>query len=665
VTDTASVSVHPRAAGITLDASASWPAGQDCVSQNQSITYSAVPTQAGGAPISSCSGGLTAGCIYDDDYVWSSDNSNVATVSAFGVVVAHNPGVANIFARLNGTVSAPLAFATCPPDKIVLTTSPYTTTTPVPPFATSDLASLSNGDQRYATASMVDKYGFPLSSTLLTYTSSAPIKGSFGTPQLLSYPVTDPMTMQPTTVTRTTATLGIHSAGGFTMTASCAPPECNPAVANFVSPNGPTTGSAVGFGYPVYSNVLGATANGIAASRVLVTGTLLANGATEAHRMEVFNSESMAPLALVAMPNVPNSLVVSPDGKTAYAGSSSGLMVVNLTTYGVSLQTYPIEGGQTNPPDLVTGKVLGVSADSRYVVVSDVDNSLVFLIDTTGTKMATRYTLAGINAVGFAQDGSNIWLGGDSGVYVFQADTFVLIGSNASSNVGSIAWIPDGQSYFASGDQLVNYSTCDDSNPQLPGTNLPSAATDGLATTAVSGVSHLLGINGAPGAYAWFDYSVTASSLVPQQSVAEITDLVPGGTGNVCTAMVTVAVPVTAPSTLQCTAQKLSFAPALKQQFVTGVNPACGNAESVLHGYDLATQSEITLATSAAGVPLSGDILDDGRKLYFGTWSGDVTQTSTLHRIDLATSTGTPGTLTEDASVPVSVIPDFVAVVPN
>jgi hypothetical protein len=371
------------------------------------------------------------------------------------------------------------------------------------------------------------------------------------------------------------------------------------------------------------------------------------------------------------MPNVPNSLVVSPDGKTAYAGSSSGLMVVNLTTYGVSLQTYPVEGGQTNPPDLVTGKVLGVSADSRYVVVSDVANSLVFLIDTTGTKTATRYTLAGINSVGFAQDGSHIWLGGVGGMYIFQADTFVLTSMNGSHNVGSIAWAPDGQSYFASGDEAIQYSTCEDK--KLFDLTNTSAVTDGLAVTAVSGVSHLLGIAGAPGGYNWFDYEVTSSSQVPLTSVPEITGLVPdltdanpGIEGNVCTSTVFAPSLAANPASgLQCTAQQVRFSPPLKQQFVTGVDPSCGTAESVLHGYDLATQSEITLATSAAGVPLSGDILDDGRKLYFGTWSGDVTQTSTLHRIDLATSTGTPGTLTEDASAPVSVIPDFVAVVPN
>jgi len=61
-------------------------------------------------------------------------------------------------------------------------------------------------------------------------------------------------------------------------------------------------------------------------------------------------------------------------------------------------------------------------------------------------------------------------------------------------------------------------------------------------------------------------------------------------------------------------------------------------------------------------VPLSGDILNDGRKLYFGSFDSNG---AVLHRIDLATSTGAPGTLTEDDSVAIEVVPGFVAVVPK
>ena len=65
-------------------------------------------------------------------------------------------------------------------------------------------------------------------------------------------------------------------------------------------------------------------------------------------------------------------MVVAPNGAKAYLGSSDGLMVVDLTSYQSTIQNFPVVGGSTNPPELVTGAVLGVSPDSRYVLVSDV-----------------------------------------------------------------------------------------------------------------------------------------------------------------------------------------------------------------------------------------------------------------------------------------------------
>jgi hypothetical protein len=53
---------------------------------------------------------------------------------------------------------------------------------------------------------------------------------------------------------------------------------------------------------------------------------------------------------------------------------------------------------------------------------------------------------------------------------------------------------------------------------------------------------------------------------------------------------------------------------------------------------------------------LSGGVLTDGTKLYFGTY--DSTNGALLHRVDLATRT-------EDLAQQVGVVPGFVAVVPK
>ena len=57
--------------------------------------------------------------------------------------------------------------------------------------------------------------------------------------------------------------------------------------------------------------------------------------------------------------------------------------------------------------------------------------------------------------------------------------------------------MPDGQSYFASGDQLENYSTCNDQKPT--GILLDGSTTGpiNLDTTAINGVPYVFGLAGS------------------------------------------------------------------------------------------------------------------------------------------------------------------------
>jgi hypothetical protein len=649
ISATIRVSVHRRAARITL--SSNW-GGLTCISQNHVAQYIAAAVDGNGNPIPSCTTSpAAAGCIHDDNYTWSTENSSVAQVNNFGSVIARNPGVTNVFATLNGTVSEPLAFVTCPPNAIVLSTSPFVANaSPAPPFTTDDLT-LNKGEQRYLNATMVDINGNTLIASPLTYVVSDPLAASIGSVL--------PLSARLTTIT----------AGRFTVTAACEPPACNPSVPDFISPAGPQTALAAGFGYPVYSNVIGATVQGINGSTVLVSGTTFSDGVTPARRLLVYDSESLALNQTVPLGNIPNSLAIAPNGAKAYLGSCDGLIVVDLNTYQSSLQTFPVSGQPATA--VVSGKVLGVSPDSRYVVVSDnacpsvpsnpasPPNHFVYLIDTTGTKTAARFNIANITSTTFAADGTNIWIGGDSGVFIFQADTFVPIATNASSHVTSMAWMPDGQSYFASGDQLVDYRTCENQVIATFGAQL-STVPNGLSTSAIAGVPHLLGLD----LNTWFDYSVTTSAQVASQTVlTTLDDLTPNGTGNVCLSTVTVNAPATTATILPCTATQVSFAPKLEENFVTGVDAACATSEAIIHGYNAASHTIVDLTTTNPVVPLSGGVLSDGRKLYFGSFDG--THGAVLHRIDLATSTGAPGTLTEDNAVSVGVVPSFVAVVPK
>jgi len=388
--------------------------------------------------------------------------------------------------------------------------------------------------------------------------------------------------------------------------------------------------------------------------------------------LEAYDSESLANTHTVELANLPNSLVVAPNGATAYVGSSAGLVVVNLSTFAPALQTYPIVGGLST--DVVTGQVLGVSPDSRYVLISDLQNGYVFLIDTTGTKVATRYMIPGINAATFAADDSHFWIGGTSGVYLYTGNTFVPISAvttadaGLSTNVKALAWTPDGQSYFASGDQLVNYSSCYSQNPDLLS---PASGPINLDASTIEGVPYVVGLAGTQ----WLNYSVTSSSQIvgSQSAPSEINTLKSAGTGFVClSTVVAVAAPVSTTSTLLCTPRQVTFSPVLNKEFVTGVvdtyspgfvtgGTSCTSPESVIHGYDVANQAEITLTTTSPIIPLSGGVLNDGRYLYVGSF--DTTNGAVLHRIDLSAGTATPGA--EDASVSVTLVPSFVAVVPK
>ncbi len=635
VTGTTQLSVHQRASRITLT-SPQWGSTRKCISQNDQVKYVATPVDANGN---------TIGNVFDNDYTWVVGDTKVASVSTTGFVVARNPGVTSVYAKLNGTISVPMGFATCPPAAIVLASSPYTNSTPVGPYSTADLNSLNKGDQKYLTATLVDSTGkaLPLLDT----------NGNALTTLPLDFISSDILTGAVSSVIPLTSRLTLETSGRFSVMAACEPSTCNASVPDFTlpAPVGTVSGKQAGFGYPIYSNVIGVSVGGTTGSTVLVTNSAAsASSATPAHRLLAYDSESLTVTHTVALANLPNSLVIAPNGNTAYMGSDDGLMVVNLQNFQASIQNYPVAGGQST--DMVTGKVLGVSPDSRYVLLSDPANGLVFLIDTTGTKVAARYTFPNenINAVTFAPDGSNFWIAGDKGIYTFYADTFVLT-NTTSTPVKALAWTPDGQSYFASSGVVTDYSTCDDKKLQtLNGSPLQ------LSATVMSGISHIVGLSGSQ----WYDYSVASSSQVSNGS--------PLGSGFVCAASVNVSAPAITQSTSQCSATQTSFSPILQREFITGVDPQCANAESVIHGYDVGNSTEVTLSTAAPVVPLSGGLLNDGRKLFIGTYDS-TTRKAVLHRIDLAS--GTEDVVTDPTSklvtIPASVdlIPSFVAVVPK
>ena len=276
VSGSAQVFVHPRAANISLTAP-SYPTANNCVSQNQSVTYLAQAFDSGGNLIPNCAVSNVAGCVNSLDYTWSTADPTVAGAGLYGGMVARNPGVTSVYAKLNGTISVPLAFATCPPAAIVLETSAYNKGAAAPPYSTADMDStaadcatngsciLQKGSTKYLTAKsldingnpmqLVDLNGNPLNTLSLDFLSSSLLTGSF------------------VNLDAFTSRFTANTSGRTILSTSCTPPGCNPSISDFVAPTGTlVSAKSLGYGYPLYSDVIGATVAGTSSSTVLVTG---------------------------------------------------------------------------------------------------------------------------------------------------------------------------------------------------------------------------------------------------------------------------------------------------------------------------------------------------------------------------------------------------------
>ena len=348
VSATAQLSVHERAASISLSAPGyavqevvnGKTLTRSCVSQNTQVKYVATPLDASGTPINPALSN-----VFANDYTWTVGDPNVATVSAYGYVVARNPGVTNVYATLNGTVSVPLTFVTCPPTSIVLASFPFTTIDAAAALHRGrylDLDTLSKGAEEYLTATLMDINGKTLVTSPLNYITSNPLTGSFQHGAAADLEADGEH-------------LGTLHRHGLLRTAQLAMPRwpTSPPRRNHAD-----HGQTAGFGYPIYSNVIGVTVAGH--HRQLGAGHRNDLDQTASLRRTVlvaYDSESLALIQTVELANLPNSLVVAPNGATAYLGSSAGLMVVNLTTYQSTLQTYPIVGGLST--DVITGTSAG------------------------------------------------------------------------------------------------------------------------------------------------------------------------------------------------------------------------------------------------------------------------------------------------------------------
>ena len=262
------VSVHDRVDLVTVS-----PSSPACISSTHTLQFTA-HAFSNGQDITSSVG----------QFVWNSNQGQVVSLDATGTATAAAPGVAGVFASINGVNSVPVSFSTCPVLSIALHTNDAKTA-----FA------VDNNASQQLQADVIDTNGLPLPNAG-TYLSFAPLQPAVGT------------------TSGGSQTFSATTPGTTPIIASCSPPTCNIGLT------------------PVYSNVVMATVNGNN------TTTVYAASTTGKSLVPIDTATNTAGTA-ITLPQTPNSLLLSLDGARAYMGSDNGLMVMDVASASVGTVT--------------------------------------------------------------------------------------------------------------------------------------------------------------------------------------------------------------------------------------------------------------------------------------------------------------------------------------
>ena len=269
--------------------------------------------------------------------------SGIVTLDQNGVATAQQPGSVNLTASLSNSTSAQNLgfFSTCPPASITLTPVGTTggTTTPI---------NLSLNNTQQFTTTVKDTKGVTLNGVELTFEST--------TPQTIA--------------ANSTGSATANFPGAATITAICQPPTCNPAPLSQLG--------YLGNGKPITSNGVRLNTPGSSSTQIYI-------GSTQSQYIYPVDFSTQQTGALVKLPYVPNSMVITQDGSTIYMGSTGGLMTVSAANGAVGSVNIAIQG-----------QVLSVSPDGTTIVVTDPSRHTISLV--AGSTVVATYTGIGTRA---------------------------------------------------------------------------------------------------------------------------------------------------------------------------------------------------------------------------------------------------------------------------
>lgn len=473
-------------------------------------------------------------------FTFGGTNSSVATVAPdvtnpnfVAVVTAVGPGQTQITASLSATTSLPAPFVSCSPVSIHIhvPNQPTTTTVSVAPTGTAALA-----------ADILDTKGIPVPNIALTWSSSLPAAA---------------------TVNAGGTITGV-APGTSNIVASCTPPGCNTGTQNSL------------FSNVVQANLTG-TYNG---TTLYVTSSDPGTSSIIPVAISPTSDSAGKPISLPGGFLPPNSFVFAPDGKKAYLGSDSGLIILdalnNVTT------------AVTGAP----GKVLAVSNDGAKVAIAAATGDGVYLYDTVSGS-ATPLSIAGALSADFTPDRSLLFVGTSADrVYESAANLF---NNFATSGVpAGMALLASGAFAYAGDPSTDVFSTC--SNTLVGNV--------GIASTLIKATAQPVP---PPNQFNLQMIAITGNQITQIDSV-------PGAAGTPCPAIPT------------NTAQAYSF-PGVAAFTPVQLLVTPNSARAVVTASDVNKLLVYNIGTTAASGSTSTIPLADGAT---GTYTGGITIDSTI-----------------------------------
>ena len=472
-----------------------------------------------------------------------SGTANVITaLNSGGIFTAQNPGSTTIFGSVSGVTSVGVPYMTCPAVSILVHDAASSNTS----------FTLSTGGTQLLTADVLDSAGQSIKPAL-TWGSSTPAVASVATGTAGNNP----------------ATITAVAPGTVSVTAACSYPNCN-----------------AGLPAQYSMNVVTAAVSGTTSTNVYAAST---------------NSLTLVPISTstgtvstaITLPYQPNSMVADPAGANLYLGSSSGLMVVNLTANTVSTQA-------------VTGTIIAISPDSNYLLLSDGVAKAVYYYSLS--SQATTYTISGFTTASSAYTPDskfNAWVSGTELVSALQTGLQLSLPGNG------MLTLP----YTANAVAVSGQGGLTDVAGSSPGgIDVRSTCNQGeVQTLAATAPTLIQAIPNGTGAVAADSPSVDVIST-------------PGTLSQGC--------PITTPSTIA--SFDLGVGPFTASQLFMSTDSSrawiISNLPELLE-FNLQSSSPIVIPFSGNGVVgYSGGITPDGSQVYVGTTDG------TVHVINVASS---------------------------